>query len=365
MALGMSTNIVLICPTADEREKLQLLASRPKTSQRSALRASIILACADGNPSNREVAQHCRCDSQTVRKWRNRFAKEGIGVLCDAPRSGRPRTISDAKVEEVLTKTLESPPANRSHWSRRTMAKAAGIGRESVGRIWRTFGVKPHVVNNFKISTDPCFAEKVRDIVGLYLSPPANAIVLSVDEKSQCQALERSQPVLPLDLGRPEMQTHDYLRHGTASLFAALEVATGKVTGECYGRHRHQEFIKFLDKVDAAYPEADYPGEELHLILDNYATHSTPAVSAWLARHPRFHFHFTPTGASWINQIERFFGLITEGRIRRGNFASVKELVAAIKACIEEHNTDPKPFIWTKSADQILEKIGKSFAYAD
>ena len=300
-----------------------------------------------------------------MRKWRNRFAGGGIAALCDAPRPGKPRTITDSKVEEVLTRTLESPPKNRTHWSRRLMAAEMGIGRESVGRIWRTFGVKPHVLDGFKVSTDPAFVEKVRDIVGLYLSPPANAIVLSVDEKSQCQALERSQPVLPMDPGSPEKQTHDYIRHGTTSLFAALEIATGKVTGECHKRHRHQEFIKFLKTIDAAYPESGHPGEELHLILGNYSTHSTPAVSAWLARHPRFHFHFTPTGASWINQIERFFGLITAGRIRRGSFTSVKELVEAIESYIEEHNSNPRPFIWTKSADEILEKIGKSFSYAD
>ena len=352
--------------TSDDRTKLELIASRPKSAQRDALRASIILACAAAsNPSNAEVAARCVCSMQTVRKWRNRFLEDGIGALCDAPRPGKPRTITDAKVEEVLTRTLEGPPANRTHWSRRIMAREAGIGRESVGRIWRTFGVKPHVVKGFKISTDPCLAEKVRDVVGLYLSPPANAMVFSVDEKSQCQALERSQPNLPLDLGRPEGQTHDYERHGTTSLFAALEVATGRVTAECYGQHRHQEFIRFLGEIDAAYPEADHPGMELHLILDNYATHSTPAVSAWLARHPRFHFHFTPTGASWLNQIERFFGLITEHRIRRGSFTSVDDLILAIKGYIDEHNEAPRPFIWTKTADQILEKLAKSFLYAD
>lgn len=358
-------NPIIITLADDERDKLRLLRSRPKTSQRDALRASIILACADGNPTNTGVARKCGCDIQTVRKWRNRYAAEGVPALCDAPRPGKPRKISDLKVEEVLTMTLESPPDNRTHWSRRTMAAKAGIGRESVGRIWRTFGVKPHIVGGFKLSTDPAFVEKVRDIVGLYLSPPANAIVLSVDEKSQCQALERSQPLLPIDLGRPEMRTHDYIRHGTTSLFAALEVATGKILGECHGKHRQEEFIRFLGRIDTAYPEAAHPGEELHLILDNYATHKTPKVSAWLARHPRFHFHFTPTGASWLNQIERFFGLITEGRIRRGSFASVKELIAAIHGYIEAHNKSPKPFIWTKTADRILEKLGKSFSYAD
>ena len=239
------------------------------------------------------------------------------------------------------------------------MAKEVGIGQDSVGKIWRTFGVKPHIVDGFKVSKDPMFAEKVRDIVGLYLSPPAKAIVLSVDEKSQCQALERAQPVLPLDLGRPECQTHDYIRHGTTSLFAALEVATGKVIGKCYKKHRHQEFLNFLKHLNKAYPEQE--GETLHLIVDNYATHNTPVIRNWLLKHPRFELHFTPTGASWLNQIERFFGLITSQRIRRGSFQSVKELEDAIQSYIEERNEEPKPFMWVKTAEEILEKISNSF----
>lgn len=323
------------------------------------MRASIILECARGR-SNREVAVELGVTVQTVGKWRVRFTRDRMAGLVDAPRSGHPRTISDAKVEEVLTRTLEAAPKNRTHWSRRAMAKDMGIGQDSVGRIWRTFGVKPHVVRGFKVSSDPMFAEKVRDIVGLYLNPPDKAIVLSVDEKSQCQALERAQPILPMKIGSPECQTHDYIRHGTTSLFAALEVATGRVTGQCHDRHRHQEFLKFLKHLDKTYPEVE--GETLHLIVDNYATHDTPAVRKWLARHPRFHMHFTPTGASWINQVERFFGLITSQRIRRGSFASIKELKDAIIAYIEEHNATPKPFVWTKSAEEIFEKITESFS---
>lgn len=341
-----------------EREKLELIAARPKSSQRDAMRARIVLACAQGK-QNKEVATELGICDQTVGKWRERFASDRLAGLVDAPRRGAPRTISDRKVEAVLTKTLEGPPQNRTHWSRRQMARQTGIGQDSVGRIWRTFGVKPHVVDGFKLSKDPMFTEKVRDIVGLYLNPPAKAIVLSVDEKSQCQALERAQPVLPMDLGRPERQTHDYIRHGTTSLFAALEVATGKVVGQCHKKHRHQEFIKFLQHLDNHYPHNE--GETLHLIVDNYATHNTPEVLKWLARHPRFEIHFTPTGASWLNQIERFFGLITSQRIRRGSFQSVAELDQAIRNYIDEHNENPTPFIWTKTAEQIFEKITDAF----
>ncbi len=342
-----------------DREKLEMIASRPKSSQREASRARIILTCAADNMMNIEVANALGITKQTVGKWRERFAQNGIEGLVDAPRSGCPRTISDQKVEEVLTRTLEAPPKERTHWSRRRMAREAGIGQDSVGRIWRTFGVKPHVVNGFKLSKDPMFVEKTKDVVGLYLNPPDKAIVLSVDEKSQCQALERAQPVLPMDLGSPERQTHDYIRHGTTSLFAALEVATGKVIGQCHEKHRHQEFLKFLKLLDKSYPAQE--GETLHLILDNYATHNTEAVRKWLTRHPRFHLHFTPTGASWLNQIERFFGLITDQRIRRGSFQSVKELVTAIMDYIEAHNEDPKPFVWTKTPEQIFDKITESF----
>lgn len=240
------------------------------------------------------------------------------------------------------------------------MARKMGIGQTTVGKIWRTFGVKPHVVRGFKLSKDPMFTEKVRDVVGLYLNPPDNAIVLSVDEKSQCQALERAQPELPMDVGSTERQTHDYIRHGTTSLFAALEVAIGKVTGQCHTQHRHQEFLKFLKHLDGGYPARE--GETLHLIVDNYTTHNKPAVRKWLLRHPRFNLHFTPTGASWLSQIERFFGLITSERIRRRNFASIKELVAAIDSYIENHNKNPQPFVWTATPEKIFDKITEAFS---
>ena len=354
----MSRVATIIELSESEKKKLELIAARPKSLQRDAVRARIVLACAEGR-QNKEVAKELGVCNQTVGKWRERFASDRLAGLVDAPRSGTPRTISDEKVEEVLTKTLEGPPENRTHWSRRQMAKRTGIGQDSVGRIWRTFGVKPHVVDGFKLSKDPMFTEKVRDVVGLYLNPPAKAIVLSVDEKSQCQALERAQPILPMDLGRPERQTHDYIRHGTTSLFAALEVATAKVVGQCHKKHRHQEFIKFLGHLDRHYPHNE--GETLHLIVDNYATHNTPEVLKWLSRHPRFEIHFTPTGASWLNQIERFFGLITSQRIRRGSFQSVAELEQAIRDYIQQHNEDPKPFAWTKTAEQIFDKITNSF----
>jgi len=341
-----------------EEQKLEVIASRPKSSQRDALRASIILECALGK-TNKEIATLLAVTEPTVGKWRGRYAADGMSGLADAPRSGHPRTISDATVEEVLTKTLEGPPENRTHWSRRAMAKEVGIGHDSVGRIWRTFGVKPHLTEGFKLSKDPMFAEKVRDIVGLYLDPPEKALVFSVDEKSQCQALERAQPVLPMDLGSPEHQTHDYIRHGTTSLFAALEVATGKVVGQCHPRHRQQEFLKFLRHLDRQCPEVE--GQAIHLIVDNYATHNTASVRKWLARNPRFHMHFTPTGASWINQVERFFGLITSQRIRRGSFRSVKELVDAIMDYIHAHNEEPQPFNWVATPEQIFDKLTERF----
>jgi transposase len=355
----MPRNAPEITLTGNERNKLELIASRPKSSQREAFRASIVLECALGK-KNKEIAKALGVSQLTVGKWRSRFASDGMAGLVDAPRSGPKRTISDQKVEEVLTRTMEGPPENRTHWSRRAMAKEMGIGQDSIGRIWRTFGVKPHVVNGFKLSKDPMFAEKVRDIVGLYLNPPDKALVFSDDEKSQCQALERAQPVLPMDLGRPECQTHDYIRHGTTSLFAALEVATGKVVGQCHQQHRHQEFIKFLRHLDKQCPKIE--GQTLHLIVDNYATHNTPAVRKWLARNPRFEMHFTPIGASWINQIERFFGLITSQRIRRGNFRSVKELEKAILDYIDGHNEDPKPFNWTATPEQVFDKLTVSFS---
>jgi transposase len=340
--------------TPEEEEKLQLMSNRPKTDQRSALRARIVLGCAEGL-SNQEVAESCGVTGATVSKWRGRFVAQRIEGLTDAPRPGQPRKITDAQVEMVVTKTLESKPKNATHWSTRSMAKASGLNQTSIGRIWRTFGLKPHLKENFKLSTDPQFVEKVRDIVGLYLNPPekTRAVVYCLDEKSQIQALDRTQPILPMGPGRPEQHTHDYYRHGTISLFAALEVATGRVIASLHQRHRHQEFLRFLKKIDAEVPAH----LDVHLVLDNYATHKTPKVAAWFAKHPRYHLHFTPTSSSWLNQIERWFGKMTQQRLVRDAFKSVDSLIKAILEYIENNNEDPKPFVWTATADLILDKI--------
>jgi transposase len=340
--------------TDDERSKLDAWARRPKTAQRLALRAKIVLAAADGR-SNTAIAADLRVTLPTVGKWRTRFLAKRLDGLTDEPRPGPPRTVTDAHVEAVVTKTLESKPANATHWSTRGMAKALGMSQTAISRIWRAFGLKPHLHETFKLSTDPYFVEKVRDVVGLYVSPPDKAVVLSVDEKSQVQALDRTQPTLPMTPGQAERGTHDYVRHGTTSLFAALDVATGKVIGTCHRRHRHQEFLKFLGDIDAAVPHED--GVSVHLVMDNYATHKTPAVRRWLAKHPRFVVHFTPTGGSWLNQVERFFAQITQKRIRRGVFKTVKALEQAIEAYLAEHNANPKPFRWTATADLILRRV--------
>jgi transposase len=340
--------------TDDERSKLTAWTRRPKTAQRLALRARIVLAAADGH-TNTTIAADLRVTLPTVGKWRQRFLDRRLDGLTDEPRPGPPRTITDARVEEVVTKTLESKPANATHWSTRGMARHTGLSQAAISRIWRAFGLKPHRAEAFKLSADPYFVEKVRDVVGLYLDPPDRAVVLSVDEKSGTQALDRTQPALPMTPGQAERGTHDYVRHGTTSLFAALDVATGKVIGKCQRRHRHQEFVKFLADIDAAVPDED--GVTVHLVMDNYATHKTPVVKRWLARHPRFVVHFTPTSASWLNQVERFFAEITEKRIRRGVFRSVRELEQAIDAYLAEHNRNPKPFRWTATADLILRRV--------
>jgi len=342
--------------TDDERQTLTTWASRPKSTQRLATRARIVLTCAEGLP-NKQVAAHLRVCAATVGTWRRRFVERRLDGLADEPRPGTPRQISDADIERVVTRTLETKPKAATHWSTRGLAGAAGISPSSVGRIWRAFGLKPHRAEAFKLSTDPYFIEKVRDIVGLYLSPPERAIVLCVDEKSQVQALDRTQPLLPMSPGQAERHTHDYVRHGTTSLFAALNVATGEVIGRCHRRHRHQEFLRFLEEVHAGVPHQ--PGAEIHLVLDNYATHKTPAVKRWFLRHPEYHLHFTPTSGSWLNLVERFFGAITEKRIRRGAFRSVKALEAAIREYLEHHNTAPKPFKWTANADLILDRVKK------
>jgi len=355
MALGRPKAPLVL--TDDERAKLQSWANRPTSAQRLALRARIVLACADGR-DNKAVAKALRITPHTVGKWRARFVADRLEGLADEPRPGAPRSLADAKVEEVITRTLETKPDDATHWSTRGMAEHTGLSQSAVVRIWHAFGLQPHQSETFKLSTDPFFVEKVRDVVGLYLSPPERAIVLSVDEKSQVQALDRTQPLLPLGPGQAERHTHDYERHGTTSLFAALDVATGSVIGKCYRRHRQQEFVRFLEEIAAAIPPED--GVTIHLVMDNYGTHKTPRVKRWLQRHPRYVVHFTPTSASWLNQVERFFAEITEKRIRRGVFRSVQALEAAIKDYLGKHNLDPKPFMWTATADLIFKKLQKT-----
>lgn len=341
-----------------ERTELTSLAARRNTAQALALRARIVLRCATGR-QNKQVAADLQLDQATVGKWRRRFAEHRIDGLRDEPRSGTPRTIDDARIEAVIVRTLESVPADATHWSSRGMARACGLSVSTVQRIWRAFGLQPHRLGSFKLSTDPDFVAKVRDVVGLYVSPPAHAVVLCVDEKSQIQALDRSQPMLPMRPGQPARRSHDYKRHGTTSLFAALDIATGRVIGKCYARHRAVEFRKFLDEIEAAVP-ADL---DVHLVIDNYATHKAPLIRNWFNRRPRWHMHLTPTSSSWVNQVERFFALLTERQIRRGIHRSVVALKAAITTFIEQHNANPKPFRWTKSADDILASIERFCVY--
>lgn len=328
------------------------LTLRRKTAQALALRARIVLGCAEG-ADNKAVAARQRVSQQTVSKWRGRFVEHRLDGLLDAPRSGAPRSIDDARVDAVVARTLESVPANATHWSTRSMASATGLSQTTVSRIWRAFGLQPHRQETFKLSTDPQFVDKVRDIVGLYLDPPLKAMVLCVDEKSQIQALDRTQPILPLAPGLPERRTHDYQRHGTTTLFAALDIATGEVIGALHRRHRSKEFLKFLRTIEANVP----PQMDIHLVMDNYATHKTPTIKAWFVRNPRFHVHFTPTSASWLNQVERWFATLTDKFIRRGTHRSTQQLESAIKHYLEINNNHPKPFVWSKSADEILASI--------
>lgn len=343
-----------ISVTNEQRSTLENWARRPKTAQALALRAKIILACAEGKP-NGVVAGITRVRQQTVCKWRSRFLSRGLEGLLDEPRPGTPRRVSDADVERVLTTTLESLPRDATHWSTRSLAEQSGLSRSTISRIWRAFGLQPHRSETFKLSKDPLFIDKVRDIVGLYLNPPDRAMVLCVDEKSQIQALDRTQPMLPMRPGQVERRSHDYKRHGTTSLFAALDVKTGLVIGECHRRHRSTEFRKFLDTIDQNVPAS----LEVHLILDNYGTHKTATIRSWLAKRPRFHVHFTPTSASWINLVERWFSTLTDKQIRRSAHRSVRELEAAIKSYLAITNESPKPFVWTKTADEILASIAR------
>jgi len=350
MPSGRPTKALNLTP--QEKEKLGMLARRPKSSQAIAMRARIVLGCAEGM-SNGAVANKLRVTSATVCKWRERFRLTRLEGLLDEPRPGAPRSITDAQVEEVVTKTLESMPASGTHWSTRLMAEKAGLSQTAVVRIWHAFGLQPHRVENFKLSKDPQFVEKVRDIVGLYLNPPDRAIVLCVDEKSQVQALNRTQPILPLAPGVPARQSHDYERHGVTSLFAAMDVASGVTISQCYRRHRQQEFLRFLNDIDANLPR----GLEVHLVMDNYGTHKVSKVRTWLARHPRYHVHFTPTSASWLNLVERLFAEVTERCVRRGSHTTVRSLEKAMLEYLDQRNRDPKPFVWTADADLILGKV--------
>src|SRR5271167_1024058 len=337
-----------------EREQLLEWTRRPKTAQALALRARIVLLSAQGR-SNTEIARRLHISLPTAGKWRQRFLDQRLDGLLDEPRPGTPRRLSDAEVERVLARTLETQPQAATHWSTRSLAQATGLSQSSISRIWRAFSLQPHRSQSFKLSRDPLFIDKVRDIVGLYLNPPDRALVLCVDEKSQIQALDRTQPLLPMRPGQLERRTHDYARHGTTSLLAALDVKTGKVIGECHRRHRSAEFRKFLDTIEQAVPRS----LDVHLILDNYGTHKTALIHRWLARHPRFHVHFTPTSASWLNLVERWFAALTEKQIRRGVHRSTRELEEAIRRYIATTNAQPKPFVWTKTADEILASVAR------
>ena len=336
----------------DERDVLERWARRRTSGQGLALRCRIVLRSAEGG-SNTTIATELGIDRSTVRKWRTRFADRRLEGLSDEPRPGAPRSITDDDVEAVIVKTLEQTPDDATHWSTRSMARVTGMSQSAVSRIWRAFGLKPHLTETFKLSPDPQFVEKVRDIVGLYVNPPEGALVLCVDEKSQIQALDRTAPVLPLRPGLPERRTHDYLRHGTTNLYAALDVASGMVISDMTDRHRAQEFRRFLNLINRSVPDE----LDVHLVVDNSSTHKTPEIHRWMLRHPRFHLHFTPTYSSWLNLVERWFAELTNKWLRRGTHRSTKELEAAITTWVERWNKDPTPFVWHKSADEILDTL--------
>jgi transposase len=345
---------VRVVLTDAEREQLQAWARRPKSAQALALRSRIVLAASEGL-GNTQVAQRLGVKRDTVRKWRDRFAASGLDGLLDEPRPGRPRTVSDEQVEAVITRTLESTPANATHWSTRSLAAELGLSQSAVSRIWRAFALQPHRQDSWKLSRDPLFIDKVRDVVGLYLDPPERAVVLCVDEKSQIQALDRTAPVFPMMPGVPARASHDYKRAGTSSLYAALDLATGQVIGSLHARHRAIEFRQFLATIDRNVPA----GLDVHLVLDNVSTHKTPAIHRWLAARPRFRLHFTPTSSSWLNLVERWFAELTTKNLQRATHRSVRELNAGIRAWINDWNDNPRPYVWTKTADQILDSIAR------
>jgi putative transposase len=347
-----------VCLSSGEKERLQSMVSSRSLPYGLVTRARIVLLSAEG-ASNREISGKVGLSAQSVCKWRRRFLAQGLSGLHDELRPGRPRSVSDEQVATLIRQTLNTQPRDGTHWTIRSLAKEAQLSRPTIHRIWRAFGLQPHRQRHFKLSTDPFFVEKVRDIVGLYLDPPEKAMVLCVDEKSQIQALDRTQPVLPMGLGYVEGVTHDYVRHGTTTLFAALDIATGQVLTRCRPRHRHQEYLQFLRQIDANVP----PDLHIHLVVDNYATRKHPAVKRWLAAHPRYQVHYTPTYASWLNQVEIWFHLISQRAIRRGTFKSAKDLIAKIDQFVQHYNAQTRPFAWAATADSILGKIKRLCQY--